>query len=313
MRTPDIDIGLLRCFTCVADQGSFTAASHALQLSQSAVSLQIKRLEQVMGRRVFDRTSRSIVLTRDGELLLADARRILALNDEIIQRTLAAPLRGRLRVGIVEHFLPYHIPSILSEFLARYPEVQMDIESGRSGDLRASYRRSQLELLIAEPDGDRRPTLSEELRWTTAPSRALPGQIGTNGQAIRLALRTPDCPFREKAIAALQHAEIPYQITYTSACLLGVIAAAEAGLGVTVLGQSAVLKDLTELVGLPALGTHEMAVVGVADEGNHLTDTLAEFIRNRLPSTVTRLTADGTVASEADPIHRTGNGFSEEK
>jgi hypothetical protein len=95
--------------------------------------------------------------------------------------------------------------------------------------------------------------------------------------------------------------------------LLGVIAAAEAGLGVTVLGQSAVLKDLTELVGLPALGTHEMAVVGVADEGNHLTDTLAEFIRNRLPSTVTRLTADGTVASEADPIHRTGNGFSEEK
>jgi DNA-binding transcriptional LysR family regulator len=311
MRIPDIDTGLLRCFACVADQGSFTIASHILQLSQSAVSLQIKRLEQVIGTRVFDRTSRSMVLTRDGELLLADARRILALNDEIIQRTLAAPLRGRLRVGIVEHFLPYHIPGILSEFLARYPEVQIDIESGRSRDLRDSYRRGQLELLIAEPDDGGRPTLSEELRWTTAPSRALPRQTGADGQAIRLALRASDCPFREKAIAALQHAEIPYQITYTSTGLLGVIAAAEAGLGITVVGQSAVLRDLTELAGLPLLGKLEMAVVSVANGDNHLTDTLAEFIRHRLPSTVTKLTPDGAPTSETDPIHSTGNGLSE--
>jgi DNA-binding transcriptional LysR family regulator len=291
MRYPDIDIGLLRCFACVTDQGSFTAASHVLRVTQSAVSLQIKRLERLIGKRVFDRTSRSIVLTQDGELLLTYARRMLALNDEIIRRILVAPLRGHLRLGVAEHFLPRHIPTILSEFLSTYPDVQLEIETGRSSDLRASYKRGQLELLIAEPGGADdigQPIMSEELVWTAARPGAMPEHMGVAGHAIRLVLRTPGCPFREAALDALQQAKIPYRIVYTSPGLLAVIAAAEAGLGVTVVGHSALVTGLAELAGLPSLGTLEMSIFGAIEEDKHLAGTLVEFIRNRLPSTVTK-------------------------
>src|SRR3712207_7286053 len=97
MRIPDLDLDLLRCFVTVAERGGFTAAGTALGLTQSAVSLKVKRLEELVRRRVFERTSRSIALTRDGETLLAYARRILALNDEAVRRLVAPPVAGRLR------------------------------------------------------------------------------------------------------------------------------------------------------------------------------------------------------------------------
>src|ERR1700732_4127327 len=100
MRYPDLDIDLLRCFAKVAGEGSFTAAATALCLTQSAVSLKIKRLEEVVRKRVLHRTSRRLSLTREGELLLAYANRMLSLNDEAMRRIIAPPVRGHLKLGV---------------------------------------------------------------------------------------------------------------------------------------------------------------------------------------------------------------------
>jgi DNA-binding transcriptional LysR family regulator len=298
MRYPDVDISLLRCFVCVAEQGSFTATSHILHLTQSAVSLQIKRLEQLIGKRVFNRTSRSIVLTSDGELLLTYARRMLALNDELIQRILISPMRGHLRLGVAQHFLPQHIPLILSEFLTQFPDVQLEIEVGETRDLRASYERGQLELVIAEPreagdiEAGGQPIMSEGLAWVVALPSTMPERATPGDQVTRVVLQTPGNPLREAAIAALQQAKIPHRIVYTSPSLLAVIAAAEAGLGATVVGRSALSTSLIELSNLPPPGTIEMFAFGAIDDDVQLTATLVEFIRNRLPPTVSSRPTD---------------------
>jgi DNA-binding transcriptional LysR family regulator len=298
MRYPDVDISLLRCFVCVAEQGSFTAASHILHLTQSAVSLQIKRLEQLIGKRVFHRTSRSIVLTSDGELLLTYARRMLALNDELIQRVMISPMRGHLRLGVAQHFLPQHIPVILAEFLAQFPDVQLEVEVGETKDLRASYERGQLELVIAEPHeaGDigvgGQPIMSEGVAWVMALPSTMSERATPGDQVMRVVLQTPGNPLREAAIAALQQAKIPYRIIYTSPSLLAVIAVAEAGLGVTVVGRSVLSAGLIERSDLPPLGTLEMFAFGAIEDDKQLTATLVEFIRNRLPATVTSLPTD---------------------
>jgi len=128
MRIPDLDLDLLRCFVTVAEAGGFTAAGQALGLTQSAISLKVKRLEDILGRRVFERTSRSIALTREGETLLAYARRMLALNDEAVRRMVAPPMAGRLRLGVADHFIPRNLAPVLARFARVYPELRLEVE-----------------------------------------------------------------------------------------------------------------------------------------------------------------------------------------
>ena len=129
MRIPDLDLDLLRCFVAVAEQGGFTSAGGALGLTQSAVSLKVKRLEEVLGRRVLERSSRAVALTRDGEALLGYARRMLALNDEAVRRLVAPAVAGRLRLGVADHFVPRTLAPLLARFARSSPEVRLEVES----------------------------------------------------------------------------------------------------------------------------------------------------------------------------------------
>src|SRR5215207_6074730 len=118
---PDLDPDLLRCFLAVTDNGGFTAAGERIGLSQSAVSLKVKRLEEQLDRRLFARTSRSLALTEDGELLQGFARRLLAMNEEAVRRLTAPPLEGRLRLGVAEYFVPQHLADLLAGFRRAHP------------------------------------------------------------------------------------------------------------------------------------------------------------------------------------------------
>src|SRR5438552_1939676 len=131
----NLDIDLLRSFAAVADTGSFTAAGELVARSQSAVSVQIRRLEEAVGQSVFERTSRSLALTPSGETLLAYARRILDLNDESIRRIAEPPVSGVIRLGITEYFVPSDLPQILKRFVAAYPGVELEVRMGLSRDL----------------------------------------------------------------------------------------------------------------------------------------------------------------------------------
>ncbi len=113
MSCSDLEIDLLRAFVAVAETGSFTAAADVVGRSQSAVSQKVLRLEEILDRRVFDRTSRSLSLTRDGERLLVSARRMLEFNDAVMRELREPQAAGTLRLGISEDFIPGQLPSLL--------------------------------------------------------------------------------------------------------------------------------------------------------------------------------------------------------
>jgi DNA-binding transcriptional LysR family regulator len=280
MRIPDLDLDLLRCFVTVAERGGFTAGGQALGLTQSAVSLKIKRLEEVVQRRVLDRTSRTVVLTRDGETLLAYARRILALNDEAVRRLVAPPVAGRLRLGVADHFVPRNLAPLLARFARVYPEVRLEVEVGRSHELRAAQEKGGLDLVLGKRrDGETagRPIWTEAVVWVAAADWSL-----APGRPLPLAMLPPGCMFRDRALAALARAGLGFEVVYVSASLLGVAAAAQAGFALTVLGRSGLPPGLAEVPGLPPLGTAEMCVFGDATGQNPLAGPLVRFIRESL-------------------------------
>ncbi|WP_240048362.1 LysR family transcriptional regulator [Crenalkalicoccus roseus] len=280
MRIPDLDLDMLRCFVTVAEQGGFTAAGGVLGLTQSAVSLKIKRLEELVGRRVLERTSRSIALTPEGETLLAYARRILALNDEAVRRLVAPPLAGRLRLGVADHFVPRSLAPLLARFARTYPAVRLEVEVGRSHELRAALERGALDLVLGKRrDGERegRPIWTEHVAWVAAP-----GWTPPEDRPIPLAMLPAGCMFRDRALAALARANLAFEVVYTSASLLGVAAAAQAGLALTVLGRSGLPPGLVEVPGLPELGTAEMCVFGDLAGRGQLVEPLIRMIRETL-------------------------------
>jgi DNA-binding transcriptional LysR family regulator len=285
MRYPDLDIDLLRCFATVAERGGFTAAGVALGLTQSAVSLKIKRLEDILQKRLLERTSRRLALTQDGEVLLIYARRLLSLNDEAVRRMIAPPVHGHLRLGVADHFVPQHLAPILARFARTYPDVQLEVEVGRSHELRAACERGKLDLVIGKRrDGETTGVAiwTETLAWVGA--RA--GTDAGRNSPLPLAMLPPGCMFRDRALATLARANIAHEIVYTSASLLGVIAAAEAGLAVSVLGRSTLTPKLREVTSLPPLGTAEMAIFGDAEGRSALVEPLVGFIRESLAATV---------------------------
>jgi len=280
MRVPDLDLDLLRCFVAVAERGGFTAAGQALGLTQSAVSLKVRRLEEIAQRRVFDRTSRSVALTRDGETLLAYARRILALNDEAVRRMVAPPVSGRLRLGVADHFVPQQLAPMLARFARIYPELRLEVEVGRSHELRAAMTKGALDLVLGKRrDGETegRPIWTETIIWVGARDWQAAEQ-----QPLPLAMLPKGCMFRDRALAALARAGMAFEIVYTSASLLGVAAAAQAGFAVTVLGRSGLPDGVVEIPGLPPAGTAQMCVFGDAEGRSAVVEPLIGIIRDSL-------------------------------
>jgi DNA-binding transcriptional LysR family regulator len=280
MRTPDLDLDMLRGFVAVAELGSFTAAGHVLGLTQSAMSLKVKRLEDVLGRPVFFRTSRNVVLTREGETLLAYARRMLALNDEAVRRMVAPPVTGRLRLGVADHFIPNSLAPMLASFDRAYPDLRLEVEVGRSHELRVAQEKGQLDLVLGKRrDGETagRLIFTEDIVWVAAP-----GFVARTGRPVPLSMLPQGCMFRERALAALARAGIGFEIVYTSASLLGVAAAAQAGFALTVLGRHGFLPGVVEITDLPELGTAQMCVFGDEARQSPVINGLIGFVRDSL-------------------------------
>ncbi|NMJ44127.1 LysR family transcriptional regulator [Roseomonas sp. JC162] len=285
MRVPDLDLDLLRGFVTVAERGGFTAAGVALGLTQSAISLKVKRLEDILGKRVLDRGGRGVALTREGETLLAYARRMLALNDEAVRRMVAPPVAGRLRLGVADHFIPRNLAPVLARFTQTYPEVRLEVEVGRSHELRAAMADGALDLVLGKRrDGETegRPVFTETIVWV-----ASPGWVPPEGRPLPIAMLPQGCMFRDRALTALARAGIAFEVLYTSASLLGVAAAAQAGFAATVLGRTGLPAGLAELHGLPECGTAEMCLFGDAEGRSALVDPLIGFIRDSLEAPAT--------------------------
>ncbi len=272
------DTVLLRTFAAICETRSFTKAARSVNLTQSAVSLHIKRLEAQVGLRLFDRGARRLALTEEGELLLSYARRILALNEEAESRLSRHQPRGLIRFGAPEYFDPQTLASLLGQFTARYPAVRLQIEMAIGPDIAALFDKGGLDLAIVNRelgDGDGIVLRTEQRIWAAGRAMRL------NPEApLPLALFLPHCGWRRLALARLDEAGRSWTLLIQSAGAAGILAALEAGLAISVLAQNGLpksLRALGEAEGLPALPDFEYVLRRHA-KASAATNTLAEVI-----------------------------------
>ncbi len=283
MRHPDLELDLLRAFVAVAEAASFTAAADVVGRSQSAVSQKILRLEEILGRRVFTRTSRSLHLTPEGERLLVAARQMLEFNDRLVRDLRAPAASGALRLGITEDFIPSQLPKLLARFARVYPQVHLNLTTALSCDLLAAFDAGQLDAIIAKKDGQAqrgRVIWREPLVWLAAAD-----DIIDFATPPRLVTLPAPCTYRRVMIDALDGARQSWVAACTASSLMGVQAAVAGGLGITVLGRSFVQQGLKELQPpdhWPALPMTEIVVIGEDGQAADLMRPLVSFLTDNL-------------------------------
>ncbi|WP_165734612.1 LysR family transcriptional regulator [Pseudoalteromonas sp. C8] len=272
----------LRTFVMVVEIGGFAKAGDLLGLSQPAVSLQIKRLEDVLGYKLFKKQGQRQVLNQYGELLLPMAKQMMQHNDAILQQFTSENIAGKVRLGIPSEFAARILPSIIGDFVALYPEVSLEVKSRLSKHLLSASRQDQFDLVLAlneRLNSDKFPIfMQDELVWVGDLSLA-------QNEVVTLVTAPEGCIYRRRAIDALKSAGIKYRIVYSNADLTGLIAALKEGLGITVLAKSTVPSELNYQVQtkhLPTLGNIGISLIKSSGESDHAVDKLAEFIALRL-------------------------------
>ncbi len=252
----NLPMDLLRTFVTIQELGGFTQAGELLGRSQPAISLQIKRLEELVNVPLFNRTS-GLRLTEEGQLLYEYARKILELNDTAVSRLVTSTVSGSVRLGIPNDFEVSFLPLTLSRFSHAHPGVTLDVTSELSVNLRRDYRRGEYDLVMSMDENPSSEILAQDaivepLVWVSGPGFQLDPQA-----PVPLVLYPEGCVYRRHITEALNRAGIPWRIMYCTSSLLGIQAAIEAGLGISALASTTVpasLKADRTLQHLPALG-----------------------------------------------------------
>ncbi|MEM7491687.1 MAG: LysR family transcriptional regulator [Pseudomonadota bacterium] len=205
----NLDLTALRAFATVAATGGVTRAAGLLNLTQSAVSMQVKRLEEALGVPVLERTGRGVRVTPDGERALAYARRMLALNDELLDRMHDAAPEGEIRLGVPHDIVPRAIPSVLAAFAADYPRMRVHLVSSVTSSLHEQFAAGELDVMLGTEPGPLpggRELVRQPLIWVGAS-----GGRCWQDRPLKLAFEER-CIFRSQAQAVLDAADIPWEV-----------------------------------------------------------------------------------------------------
>ncbi|CAN7676340.1 LysR substrate-binding domain-containing protein [Trinickia sp. LjRoot230] len=269
----NFDVAALRSFVVGMELGSFAKAADRVGRSTSAVSAQIRKLEEQTGTPLFRKAGRGLALTDAGDVLLRYARRLVELNDEAIAAARSTDLEGWVRLGLQEDFGEALLPGVLGRFARANPKVRIEARVARNTDLIARLTAGELDLALIWDDVDagslaRRAggtsiqVAEPMIRWIG--SDALQWRAGT-GEPLPLVLFDGPCMLCSIATAALDRAGIAWRIALTSPSLAGLWAAASAGLGVTVRTSYGLPSGLhmldAETYGLPNLPSLPLALV----------------------------------------------------
>jgi len=256
----NVDTLFLKSFVAVAETRSFSRAAEAVDRSQSAVSLQIKKLEAGLNCQLFDRSNRDIRLTDQGEIFLNYAQRMIDLQWEAYSRLNQPEIRGEISLGTPEDFATHYLPEILASFAKHHPHVQLHVTCDLTLNLMQGFQNGSLDIVLVKRDPESvkggTKVWREPLVWAAA-------EHYQTKNPIALALSPQPCIYRARALSALDRICIPWQIAYTSPSLAGTIAAVKAGLGVTVLPANMVPQGLASLgktTKLPHLADSEVAL-----------------------------------------------------
>ena len=261
--TRTLDLDLLRCFVTIAETGSFTRAGERLGRTQSTISLQVKRLEEQIGRAVFARTPRSLSLTAEGERLLGPARQLLRLNDVALAELFEPDITGRVRIGVPEDFATAHLPAVLSAFAKAHPLVELEVTCDLTLNLMDRFHDGAFDLVLVKREPSARlegvRVWREPLVWVARDQLAVAGL-----ETVPLVVSPEPCVYRKRAIDALDAVGRRWRVAYTSTSLAGSQSAVNAGLGITVLPREMVPPYLTAIVNdpeLPPLYDTEIALI----------------------------------------------------
>lgn len=277
MSYPAIDTELLRTFVAIADNGGFTRAAEVVNRTQSAVSMQMKRLEEdVLQRTVFERDGRQVRLTAEGQILLGYARRILKLHGEVMNTLRQPHMVGSVRIGTPDDYVMRFLPGILSRFAQAYPLVQVEVHCDSSAQL---LQRQDLDLTIVtrKPGDDIGEFLRQE-RFVWAEAIGFSPHEQT---PLPLAMFNSDCFCRAWACNALDAMGREYRVAYTSPSLSALMAVVSAGLALTAQLQSLIPTDMRivgEAEGLPQLPLCNIMLLRNEQNKSPVTETLAEHI-----------------------------------
>ncbi|MGP6469856.1 LysR substrate-binding domain-containing protein [Rahnella aceris] len=258
-RPVTFDSEALRSFVTGIELGSFVLAADRLGRSTSAVSAQLKKLEQQAGTELVQKSGRHLILTGRGEVMLSYARRILSLNDEASAVLLASTLSGSLNLGMQEDFGETLLPAILGTFTRAHPQVQVSASITRNQQLLDGIRHNEFDLAVCW-QADETPLFPSSrslgripLRWIGPESFDLKHYQET-GEPVPLLVFEAPCLMRNAATTALDNAGIAWRIAFTSRSLSGIWAAMSAGLGVTVRTDFGMPSTVRILQELPAPG-----------------------------------------------------------
>ena len=278
-----LDVDQLRTFVAISDTGSFTRAAEIVHKTQSAVSMQMKRLEERVGRAIFARDGRASKLTDDGERLLDYARRIVRLNSECVAAFADTDLVGRVRLGLPDDYADRYLPEILASFARSNPRSEVTVMCEPTPMLVERIRDRELDLaIITHLDGVSTSEVVrvEPLLWITSARHCIHDE-----SPVPLALGRHTCAWRTAATDALGEVGRPFRIAYVSWNSTAVTAAVLAGLAVSILPESGVrsgMRILGPRDGYPLLPTCKIGLLKGADGLSDLADALASQIRESL-------------------------------
>jgi len=285
MPSSDLQLDWLRAFVAAVDAGSLTAAGRLVHRSQSALSMQVSKLEQAVGRPVLVRTPRKLELTPAGRELLGHARRLVAQHDEAVQAMQRETIRGRLSVGVPEDYAQPYLTPVLREFARRHASVELTLVCAQSTVLIPRVVRGEIDIAVVTRDRANRgrPLFDEPLVWAGAPRfeawRATP---------LPVALYEPGSSARRAALAALEALKRPYRIVCESASPAGMFTAVDSGLAIALFTRCSVpphFELLGERQGLPALPVqHVVLLRSRASAGSAAAEAMAAQVVQTLAS-----------------------------
>lgn len=228
-----LDLDALRSFIEGIQSASFAEAAGKLCRSTSAVSAQLKKLEQQCGVALTVKQGRTLALTPEGEILLSYARRMLALNDEALRAIKGEQLQGEVRLGMQEDFGETVMPQVLGDFNRQHPELRLIARVERNQPLLRGVAANELDLALVWQEGREGDYVrSEALRWVSRSRDDIESYL-RRGEPLPLVMFDAPCLLRSRAIAVLDSAGIPWRIAFTSHSLSGLWAGVSAGLGIT--------------------------------------------------------------------------------
>lgn len=291
----NLDLDLLRTFVAVADLNTFAAAAAAVCRTQSAVSQQMQRLEQLVGKELFARHGRNKLLTEHGIQLLGYARKILRFNDEACMSLMFSNLQGVLTLGASDESADTILPFLLNRISSVYPKLALDVSVKRNAFMVEMLNENKVDLVVTT----HRPGQFDCLTLRTSPTHwyCAAEYVLQKGEPVPLVLLDDPSPFRDMVLTALNEANIPWRMAYVASTLPAVRAAVKAGLGVTARPVEMMSPDLRVLGksdGLPALPDTEYLLCHNSSSHNELAKVVFEAMENyHNPWQFERVTSEG--------------------